>query len=48
MAKILESMHYMPAAMGGTFATFTVVWDGGFKKFYSEQDALAFATAQKG
>lgn len=43
-SKILKSTHYMCAAMGGTFVTFTVVWADGFKKFDSEQAAIAFAS----
>jgi hypothetical protein len=39
---IHKTTHYMSAAMGGTFTTFTVIWDGGYKTFATEQGAIIF------
>jgi hypothetical protein len=40
--KIHQTTHRMPQSMGGTFHTWTVIWNGGNQKFTSERSAIAF------
>jgi hypothetical protein len=37
----------MSQSMGGTFKTWTVIWDGGFKTFTDIRSAYAFQIEQK-